>query len=106
MRFKGSEPILADPVPPSGLIRMGISQGKPWAKLFCPLRATEWKPMLLYAFASPVAARGNSSQDGSESPHNSPENQCCIGFQPVFCHTVKDGPGAPSGLIRMGNFPG
>ena len=61
--------------------------------------------MLLYAFASPVAARGNSSQDGSERALNSPENQCSIGFQPVFCRTVKDGPRCPSGLIRIGIFP-
>src|ERR1700722_15474868 len=30
-------------VAPSGLIRWGkITQGKPWAKLFWPLRATDW----------------------------------------------------------------
>jgi hypothetical protein len=27
---------------PSGLMRMGVSQGKPWAKLSWPLRATDW----------------------------------------------------------------
>ncbi len=41
--FKGSEPILAILVAPSGLIRVGISQGKPWAMLYWPLRATDWK---------------------------------------------------------------
>src|ERR1700675_2641399 len=31
-------------VAPSGLIRLGgITQGKPWAMLFWPLRATDWK---------------------------------------------------------------
>jgi len=36
--------VLAGLVAPSGLIRVGgITQGKPWAMLFWPLRATEWK---------------------------------------------------------------
>jgi hypothetical protein len=36
--------MLADPAAPSGLMRVrGTSQGKPWAKLSWPLRATDWK---------------------------------------------------------------
>jgi hypothetical protein len=47
-------------------------------------RNTGWKPMLLYAVASLARAHGDSFQDGSERALNSPENQCSIGFQPVF----------------------
>jgi hypothetical protein len=39
--------------------------------------------------ASPARAHGDSSQDGSERALNSPENQCSIGFQPVFCRTER-----------------
>jgi hypothetical protein len=40
--------------------------------------------MLLYAVASSLRVHGESSRDGSERSLNSPENQCSIGFQPVF----------------------
>jgi hypothetical protein len=46
---------------------------------------TGWKPMLLYAVASSLGVHG----DGSERSLNSPETQCSIGFQPVFCRTVE-----------------
>ena len=46
---------------------------------------TGWKPLLHYAVASPARAHGNSSQMVLERSLNSPENQCSIGFQPVFC---------------------
>jgi hypothetical protein len=50
---------------------------------------TGWKPMLLYAVASSLGVHGDSSSDGSERSLNSPETQCSIGFQPVFCRTVE-----------------
>jgi hypothetical protein len=38
------ERVLAGIVAPSGLILVGgVPQGKPWAKLFWPLRATDWR---------------------------------------------------------------
>ena len=41
IRSRGSKVIPG--VAPSGLILVGeITQGKPWAKLFWPLRATDW----------------------------------------------------------------
>ena len=46
---------------------------------------TGQKPMLLYAVASPHPAHGDSSKDGSGRSLDSPESQCSIGFQPVFC---------------------
>jgi hypothetical protein len=45
--------------------------------------------MLLYAVASSLRVHGDSSSDGSERSLNSPETQCSIGFQPVFCCTVE-----------------
>jgi hypothetical protein len=43
IRFKGSEPIIAVSHSPFRAIRVGrANQGKPWAKLFWPLRATDW----------------------------------------------------------------
>ena|ERR1700722_7144801 len=40
---------------PSGLIRVGeITQGKPWAKLFWPLRATDWAASGLWTGAKHV----------------------------------------------------
>src|ERR1700722_15765410 len=42
---------------PSGLIRVGeITQGKPWAKLFWPLRATDWAASGLWTGAKHVQA--------------------------------------------------
>jgi hypothetical protein len=41
--------------------------------------------MLLYAVASPLREHGDSSGDGSGRSFDSPESQCSIGFQPVFC---------------------
>jgi hypothetical protein len=72
------------PVPrprPSSIIQGSIA---PQCK-----RNTGWKPMLLYAVASSLRVHGDSSSDGSERSLNSPETQCSIGFQPVFCRTVE-----------------
>ena len=44
--------------------------------------------MLHYVVASSLRVHGDSSQDGSERSLNGPENQCSIGFQPVFCSHV------------------
>ena len=41
--------------------------------------------MLLYAVASSHPVHGDSSKDGSGRSLDSPESQCSIGFQPVFC---------------------
>ena len=52
---------------------------------------TGWKPMLCYinAVASEIQVLGDSSQDGSERSLGSPEDQCSIGFQPVFFRTER-----------------
>jgi hypothetical protein len=41
------------------------------------------------AVASPARVHSDSYQDGSQRSLNSPENQCSIGFQPVFLSTER-----------------
>ena len=52
-------------------------------------RNTGWKPMLHYAVASPLRVHSDSSKDGSERLLKSPDNQCSIGFQPVFFGAIE-----------------
>jgi hypothetical protein len=61
------ERVLAGLVAPSGLIRAGeISQGKPWAMLFWPLRATDWKRpnFLIFAPFNPGLSLIRPSEEG------------------------------------------
>jgi hypothetical protein len=44
------------------------------------------------AVASSLQVHGDSSRDGSGRSLDSPEGQCSIGFQPVFCSHVEDVP--------------
>jgi hypothetical protein len=46
-------------------------------------------PCYIDAVASSLQVHGGSSWDGYESPLDSPEGQCSIGFQPVFCLLVE-----------------
>jgi hypothetical protein len=44
------------------------------------------------AVASSLQVHGDSSRDGSGRSLDTPEGQCSIGFQPVFCSHVEDVP--------------
>jgi hypothetical protein len=61
----------------------------PWKHRSTVRTEHSWKPCYINAVASSVQVHGNSSRDGSRRSLDSPENQCSIGFQPVFCSHVE-----------------
>jgi hypothetical protein len=50
---------------------------------------TGWKPILLYAGALPRWVRGDGFTGCLRAVARRSEEQCSIGFQPVFIHTIE-----------------